>query len=373
MKLYRLSGSFVFSFWIISACTSLPVPETSESVSSSAQISSQPEIKMYARQQIAVVAVGDIMLGTDFPKNHLPPDDGRQLLQHVSSILADADITFGNYEGTFLDGGEPAKTCKDASHCYLFRTPPHFARNLVAAGFDVMSLANNHARDFGEHGRSSSMATLDSYQIHHSGLEGDVAKIEVDGLKVAMIAFAPFRGAHNPLLIEQAAAAVAKLSTEHDIVMVSMHMGAEGEEATRIPFTEEMYYGENRGDVAAFSRAVIDAGADLVLGHGPHVPRAIELYKGRLIAYSLGNFCTYYGINVRGLNGLAPILKAQLGSDGTFMKGEIISTRQYRPNGPMPDPSHQAARLIADLTRLDFPDTPLEISQDGQITIKSKH
>lgn len=320
---------------------------------------------------IDVIAVGDIMLGTDFPENRLPADDGFGLLAPVADILRNADITFGNQEGTLLSGGEPAKLCKDIRRCYLFRSPPRYAQALARAGFDVMSLANNHARDFGEEGRAASMAALAAAGIHHSGLEGDIASWTVKGRRVAMIAYAPFRGAHNPLEPELAQATVRALAAEHDLVIVSMHMGTEGAEAMRIPFAEEYFHGELRGDVVAFSRAVVDAGADLVLGHGPHVPRALELYQERLIAYSLGNFCTYYGINVQGLNGLAPILKVRLDGEGRFLGGKIISTRQVRPNGPLPDPSHDAARLMARLTGLDFPDTPLAISDDGELSRKT--
>jgi hypothetical protein len=215
------------------------------------------------------------------------------------------------------------------------------------------------------------MQALDAVGIHHSGQEGDVASWQVAGLRIALIAYAPFRGAHNPLEIELARTRIAALAENHDIVVVSMHMGAEGEEATRLPFAEEIFHGERRGDSVAFAHAVVDAGADLVIGHGPHVPRAIELYRDRLIAYSLGNFCTYYGINVRGLNGLAPILRIEMAVDGGFLAGEIISTRQVRPSGPQLDASHEAARLIATLTQLDFPHTPLEISATGRISRKS--
>jgi len=290
----------------------------------------------------------------------------------VANILANADITFGNYEGSLLDGGEPAKTCRDPKRCYLFRTPPSYVNNLLSAGFDVMSLANNHARDFGEHGRDATMAVLDSAGILHSGLIGDVARWQVNGQQLALIAFAPFRGAHNPLEVERAALLVKELKAENDLVLISMHMGAEGEQATRISFAEEYFHGENRGDVVHFSRAMIDAGAALVIGHGPHVPRAIELYQGHLIAYSLGNFCTYYGINVRGLNGLAPILSVKLFADGQLASAQIISAEQIRPNGPTLDPLHRAARLMAKLTAQDFPHTPLEIAPDGQIKVISE-
>ncbi len=321
--------------------------------------------------QIQIAAVGDIMLGTDFPKDSLPPDD-LNILAKVTPALRQADITFGNLEGVLLDGGEPVKKCQNLSSCYLFRSPTRYAKNLLDAGFDVMSLANNHARDFGEAGRSSSMQALSAAGIHHSGRLGDVASWQVKGVRVAMIAFSPFGNSHDMLDIPRAVELVTELAKSHEIVMVSMHAGGEGLEATRLPFATEFYKGEDRGDSVKFARAMIDAGADLVLGHGPHVPRAMELYKGRLIAYSLGNFCTYWGISVAGIKGLAPILIANLGPNGAFLGGSIVSARQERPDGLVVDERHTAARLIARLTREDFPDTPLLVDAAGNISIGTK-
>lgn len=318
---------------------------------------------------IRVAAVGDIMLGTDFPRDTLPPDE-LNLLAQVTPVLQDADITFGNLEGVLLDGGEPIKKCKTLSACYLFRTPTRFVKYLKSAGFDVMSLANNHARDFGEEGRDSSMQALSSAGIRHSGRTGDVASWQVKGIRVAMIAFAPFGNSHDMLDIAKAGELVAGLAEEHEIVMVSIHAGAEGLEATRVPFDTEYYHGEDRGDAVKFAHAVIDAGADLVLGHGPHVPRAVELYKGRLIAYSLGNFCTHWGISVAGIKGLAPILIANLGADGAFLGGRIVSARQQRPEGPVLDENHAAARLIRELTAQDFLATTLELDSSGNIRLR---
>ena len=356
------------------ASTPEPAPETPTQATATAPEHDAAVARTVPAPQldrISVVAVGDIMLGTDYPENRLPPDAAASLLSGALAPLRNADISFGNYEGTLLDGGEPAKECKNPAHCYVFRTPTRFVSWLSAAGFDVLSLANNHARDFGDAGRESTMQALDTAGIHHSGLEGDVASWAVGGLRIALIAYAPFRGAHNPLEIDLARSQIASLAASHDLVLVSMHMGAEGEEATRLPFAEELFHGERRGDSVAFAHAVVEAGADLVIGHGPHVPRAIELYRDRLIAYSLGNFCTYYGINVRGLNGLAPILRVELAADGRFLAGEIVSHRQVRPSGPVADPRHEAARLIARLTQLDFPQTPLEIRATGRISRKT--
>ena len=99
---------------------------------------------------------------------------------------------------------------------------------------------------------------------------------------------------------------MAQLAATHDIVIVSFHGGAEGNGAEMLPFAREIFAGEDRGNVVEFAHAMVDAGADLVLGHGPHVVRPMELYRDRLIAYSLGNFATYYGISVEGIRGIAP-------------------------------------------------------------------
>jgi len=323
-------------------------------------------------RSLTVAAVGDIMLGTDFPENHLPDDDGIGFLRHVTPTLKAADIAVGNLEGVLQDGGEPVKKCNNPDACYLFRSPTRYAGYLASAGFDIMSLANNHARDFGEPGRSSSMTALDRVGILHSGRVGDVAKWIHDGLNVAFIAFAPFKNSYSMLDIDAAAAEVRRLATEHDIVLASFHGGAEGADADRVPFTTERYYGEDRGDVVMFSRALVDAGADFVIGHGPHVPRAIEVYRERLIAYSLGNFANYYGISVAGKKGWAPILKARIDGTGRFLSGNIVSAIQLRPDGPSIDPRQRAAQRIRELTALDFPNGDVVFDDAGGFTFRGR-
>ena len=303
---------------------------------------------------LRIRAVGDIMLGTDFPQDRLPPADGSALLAPVAHWLRNADLTFGNVEGVLMDGGEPEKFCNNPSLCYLFRSPARYAFTLRDAGFDVVSLANNHARDFGETGRSASMAALDAAGIAHSGRVGDLASLEVKGHRVAVAAFAPNPGSWPLLDIEGASHLVAGLAVGHDIVIVSFHGGAEGADALHVPPGMETYYGEERGDLRAFSRAVIGAGADLVIGHGPHVPRGLELYRDRLIAYSLGNFATHWGISVSGNKGLAPVLDVTLDGSGKFVEGEILSAVQRRPDGVFPDDAQAALRLMRELTRADF-------------------
>ena len=348
--------------FVLAACSTPAVKEEKPEPEEPVQSKAAP------RPNLKVAAVGDIMLGSDFPKHRLPADDV-SLLTPVAEVLRSADITFGNLEGVLQDGGEPVKHCNNPASCYLFRTPARYAEHLKEAGFVVMSLANNHARDFGEQGRDSSMANLQQMGIAHTGRDGDYASLTVNGLRVGVIAFAPYQGSNNMLDEEEARRRVEMLDAEHDIVIVSFHGGAEGANSTRIPFDREIYHGEDRGDVVEFARMAVDAGADLVLGHGPHVPRALELYQERLIAYSLGNFATYWGINISGVNGLAPILNAELSAEGKFLDGRIVSARQMRPGGTVPDEKHAAARMIRELTLSDFPHTPLDIDQRGNIRL----
>jgi poly-gamma-glutamate capsule biosynthesis protein CapA/YwtB (metallophosphatase superfamily) len=308
-----------------------------------------------------------MMLGTDYPENHLPDDDGVGFLADVAPVLAAADLTFGNLEGVLQDGGEPRKVCTNPGACFLFRSPSRYAAHFVKAGFDVLSLANNHSRDFGEDGRSATMRTLDEAGIAHSGREGEFASLVVNDARVAVLAFAVTQKSNLMHDYDVAAATVRKHAGSHDIVVVSFHGGAEGNDVTHIPFAEEEYHGEPRGDVVYFARKMVDAGADLVLGHGPHVVRAMERYRDRLIAYSLGNFATYYGISVDGLNGIAPILQATLDGEGRFIEGQIYSTVQIRPGGPRRDESRQALHLIRDLSHQDFVTPGIRFLENGRI------
>jgi poly-gamma-glutamate capsule biosynthesis protein CapA/YwtB (metallophosphatase superfamily) len=341
-------------------------PPLVEAQTAEPQAAAEPDRDLAAKR-ISIAAVGDMMLGTDYPENHLPDDDGVSFLAHVAPILRAADVTFGNLEGALLDGGEPGKKCSNPNACYLFRSPSRYVEHFVNAGFDVLSLANNHARDFGEEGRLASMQTLAAAGIHHSGLEGDFASFTVNELEVAVLAFAVTKNSNMMLDYDIAADVVADHASRHDIVIVSFHGGAEGQNVTRLPFAEEEYFGEPRGDVVRFSRMMVDAGADLVLGHGPHVVRAVERYNNRLIAYSLGNFATYYGISVDDIKGIAPIMVVTLDGEGNFVAGKIHSTIQLRPDGPSIDQKDRALNLMRSLSVLDFITPGVVFNPDGSL------
>lgn len=344
-----------------------PVTATiAEDVVAAEKVAAEPTIDK-AAIKISIAAVGDMMIGTDYPLNHLPDDDGVSFLSAVTPIISTADIAFGNLEGVLLAGGEPGKKCSNPSACYLFRSPPRYARHYASAGFDVISLANNHARDFGEEGRSASMQHLEDVGIHHSGRVDDFASLSSNGLSVGVAAFAVTKDSNMLLDLELAKTVVSELAKTHDILIVSFHGGAEGTDASRLPFAEEEYYGEPRGDVVRFARTMIDCGADLVIGHGPHVVRAMELYKERLIAYSLGNFATYYGISVAGLKGVAPILVSTLDGTGRFIDGTVHSTIQRRPGGPEPDPAQRSFHELRNLSIQDFGNPGLRFLDDGKL------
>lgn len=320
-----------------------------------------------SRSALSIAAVGDIMLGTDYPQERLPEHDGARFLENVGDVLRAADIAVGNLEGVLASGGEAAKACASPSACFVFRTPPHYGRYLREAGFDALSLANNHARDFGEDGRSRSAANLDRYGIRHSGRRGDIASWVQNQLSVAFIAFSPTIKSYLLNDIPVARQQVSWLASNHDVVIVSFHGGAEGPDAVELPFEEEFYFGETRGEVRRFAHTVVDAGADFVFGHGPHVPRALEVYRGRLIAYSLGNFATHWGVSVNGLAGLAPVLVVELDEDGAFVRGRIHSAIQRRPLGPAWDPGNGAYELIRMLTERAFGPAMVHFEADGTI------
>jgi poly-gamma-glutamate capsule biosynthesis protein CapA/YwtB (metallophosphatase superfamily) len=332
-------------------------------------LTSQNNVKQAEPDTLTVIGVGDIMMGTNFPEDKLPADDGEMLLRDVAPTLRDADITFGNLEGTLFDGEGVPKKCKDPKVCYAFRTPVRYVKNLVNAGFDIMSLANNHAGDMGDEGRLSSMRTLENAGILHAGqLNHKTAIFIKDSIRYGLAAFAPNSNCVPINDLKGAIEIVKALADSADVVIVSFHGGAEGAQYQNVPRTNELFYGEDRGDVYKFSHALIDAGADIIFGHGPHVTRAVEVYNNRFIAYSLGNFCTYRGISVNGVNGISPIVKVFVDKMGNFFKAQIIPTYQTYATGVRIDEQKQVIRKIQELTKKDFSDSPTHIDDNGLIT-----
>ncbi len=328
------------------------------------------------RDVITIAAVGDIMMGSPYPNDsRMPPNDGADLLKEVTPILSAADIAFGNLEGPITDGGVSQKCGHpkpdEPVRCFAFRVPTRYGKYLKAAGFDVMSVANNHAGDFGNIGRASTRKVLDEQGIKYAGSDRSqfsTAYLEVKGKRIAVIGFA-----HNNIVpnVNDLAAArqfVLNAKKKADIVIVSFHGGAEGTSQQHVPNQTEYYVGEKRGNLPAFAHTVIDAGADLVLGHGPHVMRGMELYKGRLIVYSLGNFCTYGWFKLEAETALTEIAEIKIGFDGKFIGGTIHAGRQEGWGGPTLDPTGEAIRVVRSLSEADFGANAPKIADDGTIS-----
>ena len=331
-----------------------------------------PSDSMFSKDTIRLAAVGDIMLGSTYPSlSYLAPNDGKRLLDQVKPWLHKADVAFGNLEGTVFDGPGTVKNCQDPTKCYAFRSPARYAFHLREAGFDLLSVANNHMGDFGDAGRRATVRNLDSAGIASSGqLFRPYTQITVKGKTIGMLAFAPNSGCLSLNDTAEAMRLVRKHRSQCDILIVSFHGGAEGSGYRHVPKQREVFLGENRGDVYRFAHRVIDEGADVVLGHGPHVTRGSEVYKGRFITYSMGNFCTYGRFSLKGPNGMAPLFSLDLLPDGRFAGGWIVPVKQYGEGGPVLDPNGDVIRDIAELSRLDFNGAGLEVRPDGRLLPK---
>ncbi len=322
-------------------------------------------------QDITMAFVGDVMMGTTWPDSlhgsHLPANEGKMLFDECKEIISGVDLACLNLEGSFLDGPGKRRPMRNPKTYFIFRMPTKYAQNLVDAGFDFAGNANNHINDFGAPGRTSTLSTLDNYGLLNAGLKGrnEIAVGKFGGHNVAITQFSHGANTLDINNLKELERVVGEMKKRGDIIVVIFHGGAEGTAYMHVPRKSEKYVGEARGNVYEFGHRAIDLGADIVVGHGPHVPRGIELYKGHLIAYSLGNFCTPYRMGIAGATGYAPLLTVRLNSDGTLKSGKIHSFIQARGKGPLADSNNSAAKLIKKLSKEDFPESRLDFSDDG--------
>jgi hypothetical protein len=307
--------------------------------------------------------VGDTVLGSSYG---LPPNGGRDSLDGVRRSLRLGDITTGNLEETFSVGG--SATCPAGSTtCFAFQAPPSYARLLTAAGFELVNVANNHANDFGTSGMRQTEAALRRAHLRWTGRRNQITVLTKKGVRVAFVGFAPYWWAPRLEDIPAARGLVRKAATRADLVVVIIHAGAEGAGETHVPHGTEYFVGENRGDSRRFTHSMINAGADLVVGSGPHVIRGVEWYHGRLIAYSTGNFAGYNNFGRGGVLSLSAIFRATLRPDGKFVKGRWVSVRLVGPGLPVLDSSKASLHLVARLSRQDFGAHGARFSSDGRI------
>lgn len=320
---------------------------------------------------LTVAMTGDIMMGTTYPDTMLPRHDGALLFRDVKTVLRRADLAVGNLEGAICDGGE---STKEGPNTYAFRTPTTYGQWLKDAGYDFLSMANNHANDFGEEGIRSTEHVLHEQGIKYAGLAGRVesAIIERKGLRIGLCAFGHnvYTLRHTDKEMATVGRIVDDLVSRTDIVIVSFHGGAEGSRYSHLPDSMETFFKEKRGHLRRLAHFCIDHGADIVYGHGPHVVRATEVYRGRFIAYSLGNFCTPYGMNLKGISGYAPIIEIKTDRQGRFLSGQIHPFIQQRGLGPRRDDTNAVIQQIRSLTLQDIPHSEATIDPKGRISRK---
>ncbi|MEO6055461.1 MAG: CapA family protein [Gemmatimonadales bacterium] len=349
---------------------------------------------------VRLAFVGDVNLGTTTLPDGVPPDSGRGLLDAARPALV-GDLVVGNFEGVLADTGtsekcermrleaearqprsrprphphphQPADTTATPAGCYVFRTPTALASRLVEAGFTHLNLANNHANDFGAAGRETTERILDSLGL---GRYGPLGQIAIDTVRrgdsvtvVGLVGFATYPFAYDLLDIEQSAAVVDSVRPLVDLLVVTFHGGAEGVRALHVSETAESLGREPRGDLRRWARAVIDAGADAVIGHGPHVLRGIESYRGRPVVYSLGNFVTYRGFNLEGPLGVTGVLQLEFAPDRRLRRARLVPMVQRPREGPAPDPERTALGLVGRLSSEDFGAAGARIAPDGLIEL----
>jgi len=307
----------------------------------------------------SITAVGDVMFGSSYPDPTMLDSCSADTI-YVLHTIPKAPIVFCNLEGTLLDAGSP---CKQCANCFLFRMPESYIHRYSEAGFNLISLANNHSRDFGDRGMKTTEGLLRLNNIKYASYSHPWDTFTVSGVRYGFCAFNT--AWHRP---EEAESVIVSMRSLCNILIVSMHGGAEGVGHSHVSRHKETYYGESRGNVYSFAHRCIDAGASMILGHGPHVTRAVELYKGKFIAYSMGNFATC-GFKLQGATAIAPIIQVTFDDRGSFVSGKIYPIRQEKCMPPVLDPDRAALKEIIELTRQDFPKTKLTITDGGDILL----
>jgi hypothetical protein len=287
----------------------------------------------------------------------MPPNGGRALFGSMRPLLSKPDLMIANLEGTYSTTGPSKCTGTSTANCFAFQAPPSYAEALAWSGIDLVNIANNHSMDYLTRGFSQTQAALKKAIVAYAGPPNTVTIVHVRGLRVAVMGFSPYPWSAPLNDIPAAARLVRRAAAEANVVVVLMHAGAEGSNEIHTPYGSEHAYGEDRGNVRAFARAMIDAGADLVLGSGPHVIRGIERYKNHLIAYSLGNFAGWHNFGLGGNLSLSGLLTVKIDGAGRTLGGRWLSLYVSQPGVPEVDSSNTSAHLVSSLSASDFAHT----------------
>lgn len=336
-----------------------------------------PDIVIPAARDVIVCAGGDVMLGSDLDtlwatrRGVVPLPDPDDLLAPLRALVSDADIVLLNIEGAIGEGPTPSKCRPGSRTCYAFRQPVGVAaslRRLAPTGAVVGNVANNHAMDAGGAGFEATQHHLAEAGVHVTG--GDTLATTIataSGDTVAFLGFSTAQAGPDPRDLAAVRRHVGRAAATSKRLVVSTHMGAEGRDAQRTRDSVETYLGEDRGNPVAFARAAVEAGASVVIGHGPHVMRAAEWYRGAPILYSLGNLLTYGPFNLTEPMNRGAVACLALDREGRAKEVVLRSTWQAPPGILAVDPTGRAATLVDSLTALDFPETGSVSSGDGRL------
>jgi hypothetical protein len=340
------------------------------------------------RAPVRVCAGGDVTLGTNLDTawsrvasarlrtRFRQRDDPAALLAPLRPLVSDAEVVLVNVESAIGEGPAPSKCSARSTNCFAFRAPPASApalRALRASGTVVGNIANNHARDAGREGRDSTIAALERAGVVVTGADSIATPVRTRaGDTIGVLGF--YTSDSTPDARDTAAVRrlVARAFDRYPAVIVTMHLGAEGREAQRTVDAGERYLGIERGNPVAFADAAVRGGAALVIGHGPHVVRAVEWReRGALIAYSLGNLVTYGPFRLREPANRGAVLCATLDQRGRPRDAELRATRQLAPGVMRTDRSARAAALVDSLGRLDFPATAARVRARGRLEART--
>ena len=268
--------------------------------------------------------------------------------EYTKDLTIKPSLMIGNLEGTFAKENRISKCLYIATKCHAFRSGTSFAYALKDAGFDFISLVNNHSYDYGEDGLSDTEEVLNSVGIPFISHTKPSVVINIDNKKVGILGLSSTPPAISINDFDFIKKEIEKLKEISDIVIVIFHGGAEGSDKTIVTGKYEYLGTENRGNVELVAKTSIDSGADIVLGSGPHVLRKVSYYKNKPIIYSAGNF---FGGNERLLT------SGNLGISAIFTLSEknenfvhdLTSILLTKSGIPYPDPTNKALLLLESL------------------------
>ena len=330
-----------------------------------AEASTARAVTRAATPAITIAWAGDTTLGSQYG---YPARHGWQVLRRVAPALRAADLTALNLEGTLATSGTSKCGASPGPTCFAFRGPPANASALRRAGVDLANLANNHAFDYGAVAMGETVAALHRRGIGVTGRPGEVWTRTVRGVRVAALGFASYAWSNPIADLTVTRARVRAAARQADVVLVFLHGGAEGADRAHTPYGTETYLGENRGSLRAFAHTAVDAGADLVLGSGPHVLRGIERYHRRVIAYSLGNLGGFHNFGTGGLSAFSAVLRLEVTRSGRFVEGVVTPLTLDGAGIPHVDRRRRAEQLINALSHDDFGRRGIVIADRAETT-----